>query len=46
MTVWMSGVWLMVFGLVGVFAALALFFIAIKILMKLFPQKEEEENKA
>ena len=35
----------MVFGLVGVFAALALFFIAVKVLMKVFTQKEETQKK-
>jgi len=40
----MQGVWLMLYGLGGVFASLAMLYIITKILIRIFPEKEEEKK--
>lgn len=37
------GFYLMLYGLAGVFSALILFFILIKVMMKAFPYKEDKK---
>jgi Na+-transporting methylmalonyl-CoA/oxaloacetate decarboxylase gamma subunit len=44
MTELQAGVQLMLYGLCGTFTVLILFFIMIKLILKLFPEKEKPEE--
>jgi len=43
-TAFQKGVFVMIFGMVGVFFVLVLFFFMIKVIIKLFPYKEKESG--
>ncbi|MGI6776829.1 MAG: OadG-related small transporter subunit [Acetivibrionales bacterium] len=43
-TTFQKGIFVMIFGIIGVFIVLILFFLMIKVITRLFPYKDNEQN--